>query len=188
MAGLPPPSGSEARPGPTARSAYAPDTAATAPLPHRHLRDHRIAKPRRRIHAARRPARRAEAAALARERHHVVVATAVAVHSREAVRQHATPQERRHLPQAERRHRPFPGFHSAHEPPAGHLHRAVQNGPLGFAPSSSAFLRAQGGQRARTPAAVAAKQQFAHSLRNGSPEPPKLTRFRPRTSRVPPAR
>ena len=60
----------------------------------------------------RRPARRAEAAALTRECHQVVVTTVIAVHAREAVRQDPAPQERLDLPHAKPRHRSLHGFHT----------------------------------------------------------------------------
>jgi hypothetical protein len=58
---------------------------------------------------------RAEAAAFARKRDHVVATAVIAVHAGEAMRQHATAQERIDLPHAEARHRPLIRLDPAHE-------------------------------------------------------------------------
>lgn len=63
------------------------------PLPHRHLRQHPVDKMRGGLGHTASAARAANASALARERHHAIAATLVAMHANQSVLRHPAGEE-----------------------------------------------------------------------------------------------
>jgi hypothetical protein len=96
------------------------------PLADRHRGEHAVDEVRRGVGHAATATRRAEAAALARERHEAVVATVVAVQAQEAVGEDAAAQEGADLLLDEVRRRPLAGSRPSQERLELLAHDAVQ--------------------------------------------------------------